>query len=73
MQSSNNNEGPVNDEFDAIQRQINQKTDDSLQSTRRMLGLVAESQEVGVNTMIQLDEQGEKLNKIEVNIFSMIF
>jgi hypothetical protein len=31
-----------------------------------MLGLVAESQEIGTNTMIMLDEQGEKLNKIEV-------
>ncbi|CAF1527630.1 unnamed protein product, partial [Adineta steineri] len=60
MQPSNNN-----DEFNAIQAQINQKTNESLESTRRMLGLASETQEVGINTMIMLDEQGEKLNKIE--------
>ncbi|CAF1550234.1 unnamed protein product [Adineta steineri] len=30
-----------------------------------MLGLASETQDVGINTMIMLDEQGEKLNKIE--------
>ncbi|CAF4418750.1 unnamed protein product, partial [Rotaria magnacalcarata] len=30
-----------------------------------MLGLVAESQEIGTNTMVALDEQGEKLKRIE--------
>ncbi|CAF4863039.1 unnamed protein product, partial [Rotaria socialis] len=49
----------------AVHTQINQKTNESLESTRRMLGLVAESQEVGANTMITLDEQGEKLKRIE--------
>ena len=55
-----------NSEHDEIQRQINQKTDDSLASTRRMLGLTSEAEQVGVETMVQLDEQGEKLAKIDV-------
>lgn len=69
MQSPNPNNtgaGEGNDELNGVQRQINQKTNESLESTRRMLGLVAESQELGTNTMIALDEQGEQLNKIEV-------
>jgi hypothetical protein len=66
MQSSNPNANGVGEELNGVQRQINKKTNESLESTRRMLGLVAESQEVGTNTMIALDEQGEKLNKIEV-------
>lgn len=60
------------DGVDGIQRQINEKTNESLESTRRMLGLVAESQEVGTNTMIMLDEQGEQLNRIEVK-YSLFF
>jgi hypothetical protein len=71
MQSPNPNGNGVGDgseELNGVQGQINQKTNDSLESTRRMLGLVAESQEVGTNTMIALDEQGEKLNKIEVTV-----
>ncbi|UJR36442.1 hypothetical protein I4U23_029165 [Adineta vaga] len=65
MYSSNNNREGGNDDLDGIQAQIHSKTNESLESTRRMLGLVAESQEVGTNTMIMLDEQGEKLNQIE--------
>jgi synaptosomal-associated protein 25 len=73
MQSPNNNNEHGNDELNGISTQINQKTNESLESTRRMLGLVAESQEVGTNTMIMLDEQGEKLNRIEVRFFFKLF
>ena len=60
--------GNGDEELNHIQKQINEKTNQSLDSTRRMLDLVAESQDVGINTMVALDEQGEKLRKIEVNI-----
>ena len=66
MRPSNNNNEECNDELNAVQTQINQKTNESLESTRRMLGLVAESHEVGTNTMIMLDEQDEKFDRIEV-------
>jgi hypothetical protein len=72
MNSSNNNNEQGNDELNAIQKQINQTTNESLESTRRMLGLVVESQDIGTNTMIMLDEQGEKLDRIEVNPFFFI-
>jgi synaptosomal-associated protein 25 len=63
MQSNGERNG---DELDGIKTQMNKTTNESLESTRRMVGLVAESQEVGVNTMVMLDDQGEKLNRIEV-------
>jgi synaptosomal-associated protein 25 len=69
MQSSNKNGGQGNEELSGIQRQMNQTTDASLESTRRMLGLVVESQEIGVNTVVMLDEQGERLNQLEVRVF----
>ena len=69
MQSNGERNG---DELDGIQRQMNATTNESLESTRRMLGLVTETQEVGVNTMIMLDDQGEKLNRIEVKEFHLM-
>ncbi|XP_009995349.1 PREDICTED: synaptosomal-associated protein 23 isoform X2 [Chaetura pelagica] len=48
-----------------IQLRANQVTDESLESTRRILGLAIESQDVGIKTITMLDEQGEQLNRIE--------
>ncbi|XP_010158710.1 PREDICTED: synaptosomal-associated protein 23 isoform X2 [Eurypyga helias] len=48
-----------------IQLRANQVTDESLESTRRILGLAIESQHVGIKTITMLDEQGEQLNRIE--------
>ncbi len=60
------------DEVNEIQIRIHQTTNESVESTRRMVGLVAESQDIGVNTMVMLDDQGEQLNRIEVN-YSFLF
>jgi len=40
-------------------------TDESLASTRRMVGMIEESRETAVGTMVQLDEQGEQLRRAE--------
>ncbi|XP_065177803.1 synaptosomal-associated protein 25-like [Sycon ciliatum] len=40
-------------------------TDQSLESTRRMLRLTNESAQVGIDTMVELDAQGEQLDRIE--------
>ncbi|XP_016048245.1 synaptosomal-associated protein 23 isoform X1 [Erinaceus europaeus] len=48
-----------------IQLKANQVTDESLESTRRILGLAIESQDAGIKTITMLDEQGEQLNRIE--------
>ncbi|KAH9425104.1 Synaptosomal-associated protein 25 [Dermatophagoides pteronyssinus] len=52
-------------ELEAIQMQANQVTDESLESTRRMLALCEESKEAGIRTLVALDEQGEQLDHIE--------
>ncbi|EHB04190.1 Synaptosomal-associated protein 23 [Heterocephalus glaber] len=48
-----------------IQLRANQLTDESLESTRKILGLAIESQDAGIKTITMLDEQGEQLNRIE--------
>nr|XP_020025816.1 synaptosomal-associated protein 23 isoform X1 [Castor canadensis] len=48
-----------------IQLRAHQVTDESLESTRRILNLAIESQDTGIKTITMLDEQGEQLNRIE--------
>ncbi|XP_023291055.2 synaptosomal-associated protein 25-like [Lucilia cuprina] len=52
-------------ELEEIQIQSVKIADDSLESTRRMLNMMEESEQAGQKTMEALDEQGEKLNNIE--------
>ncbi|KAG8561008.1 hypothetical protein GDO81_015214 [Engystomops pustulosus] len=51
--------------IEEIQLRANQVTDESLESTRRMLTLVEQSQDAGVKTLTMLDEQGEQLKRVE--------
>ncbi|CAF3501275.1 unnamed protein product [Rotaria socialis] len=53
------------DELQSIQRQIHEKKTGMLDLTRRMVGLINESETVGVNTAAELIEQREKLENIE--------
>ncbi|CAM4644628.1 unnamed protein product [Leuciscus chuanchicus] len=48
-----------------ITMRANQVTDESLESTRRMLQMAEESRETGVKTMTMLDEQGGEVSSIE--------
>ncbi|XP_051941559.1 synaptosomal-associated protein 23-like isoform X2 [Hippocampus zosterae] len=48
-----------------IAARANQVTDESLESTRRMLQMAEESKETGIKTMVVLDQQGEQLNRVE--------
>ncbi|XP_019641211.1 PREDICTED: synaptosomal-associated protein 25-like isoform X2 [Branchiostoma belcheri] len=59
--------GPMSeaDETAAIQKRCDEVTDESLESTRRMLSLMEEGKEEGIKTLVALDEQGEQLEKIE--------
>ncbi|XP_027015658.1 synaptosomal-associated protein 23-like isoform X1 [Tachysurus fulvidraco] len=43
----------------------NQVTDESLESTRRMLQMAEETKETGVKTMVMLDQQGEQLRNVD--------
>ncbi|XP_017781641.1 PREDICTED: synaptosomal-associated protein 25 isoform X3 [Nicrophorus vespilloides] len=57
--------GAPRSELQELQYKAGQVTDDSLESTRRMLALCEESHEVGMKTLVMLDEQGEQLDRIE--------
>jgi len=52
-------------ELGQLQFKANERTDESLEATRRMLALCDESKEAGIRTLVGLDEQGEQLDKIE--------
>lgn len=54
-----------NSELAELQFKADKTTDESLESTRRMLQLCDESKEAGFRTLMGLDEQGEKLDIIE--------
>ncbi|XP_059155592.1 synaptosomal-associated protein 25-like isoform X5 [Physella acuta] len=52
-------------ELQELQMQANLITDESLESTRRMLAMCEESKEAGIKTLVMLDEQGEQMDRIE--------
>lgn len=55
----------MRDELAGMQMRANQLTDDSLESTRRMVGMIEETQDAGIRTLVMLDEQGEQLDRID--------
>jgi len=55
----------VGSELAEVQLKSNQMTDESLESTRRMLQYCEESKDAGIRTLVALDEQGEQLDRIE--------
>nr|XP_029733694.1 synaptosomal-associated protein 25 isoform X4 [Aedes albopictus] len=60
-----NGGGAPKTELQELQLKSQQVVDESLDSTRRMLALCEESTEVGMRTIVMLDEQGEQLDRIE--------
>jgi len=52
-------------EGDLLREKCDTLTDDSLESTRRMLKLVEDSKEAGIRTLVALDEQGEQIDRID--------
>uniref|UniRef100_A0A8D8V4L5 Synaptosomal-associated protein n=1 Tax=Cacopsylla melanoneura TaxID=428564 RepID=A0A8D8V4L5_9HEMI len=52
-------------ELQELQYKAGAVTDDSLESTRRMLALCEESEEAGAKTLVTLSHQGEQLDRIE--------
>merc|ERR1712066_73438 len=49
----------------------NQVTDDSLESTRRMMNMCAEAKDAGIKSLVALDDQGEQLDKVEAGLDSI--
>ncbi|XP_022334466.1 synaptosomal-associated protein 25-like isoform X5 [Crassostrea virginica] len=62
---ASNSDDDMRRDLQNIQMQCNQITDESLESTRRMLNMCEESKEAGIKTLVMLDEQGEQLDRIE--------
>ncbi|XP_031435948.1 synaptosomal-associated protein 25-B isoform X1 [Clupea harengus] len=58
-------EADMRNELEGLQEKADAMTDESLESTRRMLALVEESKDAGIRTLVMLDEQGEQLDRIE--------
>ncbi|XP_023342100.1 synaptosomal-associated protein 25 [Eurytemora carolleeae] len=52
-------------DLEALQMRANAVTDESLESTRRMMAMCEESQTTGAKTIEMLDHQGEQLNRVE--------
>ncbi|KAM9354689.1 LOW QUALITY PROTEIN: synaptosomal-associated protein 23-like [Pholidichthys leucotaenia] len=48
-----------------VAMRANQLTDESLESTRRMMQMAEESRQTGANTMVMLNDQGEQLRRVE--------
>jgi len=55
-------------DLDRFKAKANQVADDSLESTRRMVAMMEDTQNTGVKTLDMLDAQGEQLNRTENNL-----
>jgi len=58
-------------ELEGLQLKCNQLTDDSLESTRRMMNMCSEAKDQGIKTLVALDDQGEQIEKIEGGLDSI--
>ena len=56
---------PDPDSLEGLQLSINEKSDETLESTRRMREMCAEAKDAGMKTLIALDDQEEQIDKFE--------
>jgi len=56
--------GPQLSELESLQLRANKTTDESLESTRRMITLCEESQGAGIKTIEMLEQQGGNYNRV---------
>lgn len=63
--------GPPLTELESLQLKANNITDESLESTRRMIALCEDSQASGSKTLEMLEHQGEQLHRIEEGMDNM--
>jgi len=64
-------DGPQLSELESLQLKANKITDESLESTRRMINLCEESQSAGIKTLEMLEHQGEQLERVEEGLDNM--
>merc|ERR1711874_451393 len=58
-------------ELEGLQLKCNQVTDDTLESTRRMMNLCSEAEDAGIKSLVALDDQGEQIDKVESGLDSI--
>ena len=63
--------GPQLSELESLQLRANKTTDESLESTRRMIEVCEEAKGSGIKTMEMLEQQGEQLNRVEQGLDGM--
>ena len=63
--SENNMASRLERETDDLRLKADMMTDDSLESTRRTRQMAEQALQVGTETMVALDEQGEQLERID--------
>jgi len=71
MAAGATDDGPQLSELESLQLKANKITDESLESTRRMINLCEESQSAGIKTLEMLEHQGEQLNRVEEGLDGM--
>jgi hypothetical protein len=59
------------DDIRRLDQRIDEVTDETLDSTRRMVRMAEETNQIGVETLVTLNEQGEKLDNIERRLDEM--
>ena len=64
-------DGPPMSELEGLTLKMNQVTDESLDSTRRMKTMCEEAKDMGIKTLVMLDDQGEQLEKMESGMDSI--
>lgn len=52
-------------EAERLEQRIDMVTDETLDATRRMRQVAEETNQVGVDTLVTLNEQGEQLDNVE--------
>ena len=63
--------GP-DDEVRRLDQRIDEVTDETLDSTRRMLNMAVETNQIGVDTLVTLNEQGPSLEYIQYFVGSRV-
>jgi len=58
----------MNYEAERLENRIDMVTNETLDATRRIRQVAEETNQVGIDTLVTLNEQGEQLDDIEVRV-----
>ena len=58
----------MNHEAERLENRIDMVTNETLDATRRIRQVAEETNQIGIDTLVTLNEQGEQLDNIEVKV-----